>query len=836
VTCVTKTANIAIRGMIAEAGDGRVIPADGVRIYSPGTPMITDLKYALRLLRKSPWFTALTVLVLAGGLGISLYTYAALSTMMYRELPFPDGGSVVRIGYGAWPNFEPLDAFELAELRTQAELVDELGVYRDARALVGEAGASRSILAAESDWRIFEFTRAQPLLGRGFVRDDAASGAEPVAVLGYATWQSAFAGDASVVGTLARINGQLTRIVGVMPEGYGFPSNKGIWLPISAADLEPAGYSGRRFDAYARIGPGVSVEAAETELTALVQRARLRQPDADERAAGAVSILSFQEESFGVLGTLIFAVLNLLSLSILLLAAVNIGNLLLARTNARMSEIGVRVALGAPRFRLIAQTALENVVLCVLGGAIAIFLAVRALAATSSFMRDLIGDYLPFWWTWGLDGELIVVAALLLALTLVVVSVLPALSVSRADPNALLRDGARAGRGLETGRISRALVTVQVALISAVMLVGSVAALIAGRTTSFDPGMETANIYMMSVALPEDRYATVDARLSFYDRLLAELRATPGIDAARIQQETGGARLALADVEYLTPEDRPSAWLVVLSESPVPIGPTMIEGRTFDGRDGATSLKTALVSRELARKQWPGKSPIGETIEVAAFGSTVQRVIVGVVSDTVFDPVGMTAAGNSAIYVPLPQVVLPAARAIVRHFGGETAAHAAMYEALARIDPTIAPSIQTYETAIGQLTLFSRTITKLFAGCGAFAILLAITGIYGMSSNAVVLRTHEIGLRRALGATNRSVIGLFVRQSARQLTIGLALSVLLSAAVLAVVRQTFSIGAGEIAVIGAGVVSVISATVLLSVYLSVRSAIRLDPSSALRQG
>jgi ABC-type antimicrobial peptide transport system permease subunit len=200
------------------------------------------------------------------------------------------------------------------------------------------------------------------------------------------------------------------------------------------------------------------------------------------------------------------------------------------------------------------------------------------------------------------------------------------------------------------------------------------------------------------------------------------------------------------------------------------------------------------------------------------------------------DPAGMTAAGNSAIYVPLPQRTLPVTRAIVRHFGEEGAVHSTLYEALARLDPTLAPNIQTYDAALGQLTLFARTITKLFAGCGAFAILLAITGIYGMSSNAVVLRTHEIGLRRALGATNRGVIALFVKRSARQLAIGLSLSVVLSVVVLAVVSQGFSIGLGEIAAIGASVVLVVAATVLLSVYLSVQGVIRLDPSSALRQG
>jgi hypothetical protein len=349
--------------------------------------------------------------------------------------------------------------------------------------------------------------------------------------------------------------------------------------------------------------------------------------------------------------------------------------------------------------------------------------------------------------------------------------------------------------------------------------------------------MDTANLYMMGIELPEDRYATVDEQASFYDRLLAELRATAGIDAARVLQESGAAPFTREGAEYASPRDRPTAWLVVLSESPEPIGPPLIEGRTFDSGDDVTGLKTAIVSRSLASEQWPGRSPLGETIDVAIGDSaTEQRVIVGVVGDIAFDPVGMTAAGNSAIYVPMPQRVLPASRAIVRYLGEEAAARSAMYEALARIDPTIAPNIQTYDSAIDQVTLFSITITKLFAGCGAFAILLAITGIYGMSSNAVVLRTHEIGLRRALGATNRSVVWLFVKQSARQLTIGLSLSALLSVAVLFVIRQGFSIGAGEIALMGAGVVLVVAATVLGSVYLSVRSAIRLDPSSALRQG
>jgi len=542
-------------------------------------------------------------------------------------------------------------------------------------------------------------------------------------------------------------------------------------------------------------------------------------------------------------GTVMFGVLNMLSLSILLLAAVNVGNLLLARTNERIKEIGVRVALGAPRLRLIVQMTLENLILCATGGLIGVFLAGRALEATDGFMSAVLGGGLPFWWTWSLDRGLVAPAGLLLLLTVLVVSALPAFCVSSVDPNLVLRDGTRAGGGFRTGRISRGLVTLQVALISAVMLVGSAVALIADRAASFDFGMSTANLFMMGVELPAEGYETAEERLSFYKRLLAELRAIPGIDAAAIMQESGGVRFAVEGREYARPDDYPGAWRVVLSETPSPVGPTLIEGRAFDSRDSAMGLKTAIVSQTLARRYWPNESALGRRVEVSIGDfdtgdfDTEQRIVVGVVGDVRYDPLGMMPMGLSAIYVPLPQFTTPSTRFVVRHFADEGQARSALYEALGRVDPTIpAGDVRSYTAALEQMTLFARTMTKLFAGCGAFAILLAVTGIYGMSSNAVVLRSHEIGLRRALGASNGNVVAIFMAQGSRQLSVGLALSALLCAGILFVIRLGFSVGAWTLALIGVTVVLVVSASVLLSIYLSVRGVIRLDPSAALRYG
>jgi hypothetical protein len=477
---------------------------------------------------------------------------------------------------------------------------------------------------------------------------------------------------------------------------------------------------------------------------------------------------------------------------------------------------------------------LENALLCVIGGGVALFLVGRALEATNGFARAAY-DGMPFWWTWSLDRHVVAAAGLFLLLTVVAVSVLPVLCVTGVDPNALLRDGTRAGSGRGTGRISRRLVTIQVALISAVMVVGGAVAVVAHRAATFDNGLDTDGVFTMRVALPAERYATTAQRLSLYDGLLAELRGAAGIEAAAIMQDPGVTRFAADGREYATPDDYPGAWHVVLSETPTPLGPTLVEGRAFDGRDNATGLKTAIVSASLARTQWPGESAIGRRLDVRLGDRDAEpRTIVGVVGDVRYDPLGTSPMGLSALYVPLPQFTGASARILVRSFAGEPRARSAMFEALTRVDPTITPEIQRYDEALERMTLLAGGLTKLFVGCGLFAVLLAVSGIYGMSRNAVVLRSHEIGLRRALGASSDDVIATFVRQGTRQLAAGLGVGALLSVLVLFALRQGFAVGTGTLVLLAAAVVAVVSACVLLSIYLAVRGISRLEPSAALR--
>jgi predicted permease len=804
----------------------------------------SDIKYAFRLLSKSPWFTVLTVLVLAGGLAISIYTFAFLSTIIYRDLPLPDGDSIVRINPGQ-SGFEvlapPLDPYELAQIRTEVSGLSEIGAYRTSQALLGDEDSSRSAITTETEWNIFEFARTPPLMGRGFVRGDNLDGAEPVAVIGYHIWQSHFSGDPDVVGEVVMINGERTRIVGVMPERFAFPLTTEVWLPLSTRDLDPPGYLATTIQAYERLRPGVSARAAETELTELLQRVQRQRPNANEHDLGVAVVTSFQEAQWGTLGPRVFGVLNALALAILLLACVNVGNLLLARTNERIREISVRVALGAPRFRLIVQMMLENVIVCVMGGLLALFLAVRALKATTGFftaMTERLGASQPFWWTWGLDSSIAAAAVLFLLLTILLVSVLPVYSVSSVSPSSLLRDGTHGARGRSSGRISRALVTMEVALISIAMLVGSAVAVIAYRAVNFDWGMDTADLFMMEVELPAETYDTGEKQLSFYQSYLAELRDNGRIEAATIMRELGETRFGVAGAEYFSEEDYPRAMLVTLSETSSPIGPTLLEGRRFDSRDSATGLRTVIVSKSLAETHWPRESALGKRIDVfAPNGTREERIVVGVMSDVRYNPVSTSERSRAAFYVPVTQLILPVTRFVIKYRGTDEQARAAMYGALRNLDASLPASrVMRYDTALQELTLFASTMTNLFIGCGVFAILLAMTGIYGLTSNTVVRRTHEIGLRRALGASNGNIIALFLAQGSGQLVVGVLVSALVSSGILYAISQFAPIGASLLTFICTAVLLVVSGLVLISVYVSVRRAVRREPSVALRYG
>ncbi len=803
----------------------------------------SDFRYAVRLLRKSTSFTALTILVLAGGLGISIFTYAVLNTMLYKDLPIPEGSSVVRIAGERDGRLSAIGAYEMYEIRASGlRSLSEVGVFTSVAAVLSSTdGQTRALDAVRAEWNVFEFSRTKPLMGRGFVQGDAVDGTEPVAVIGHKIWQSVFSGDPNIVDKVARINGKPTRIIGVMPEGYAFPGSATVWLPMPNRQMSPSGYTETVVDAYARLRDGASKAEAERELEGLLKRVQLnnRRPNAEQEDLSGVAVLSFQEMQTYPDGPFVFGILNTVSLFILLLACVNVGNMLLARTNERLKEIAVRIALGAPRLRLMFQMMLESVIICIAGGVLAIAFAAWALRATNGFLSSSLEGHLPYWWHWGIDLETITAGVVFILVAIFLVSALPTYSATSVNSSTLLRDGTRGARGRTSGRISRALVTLQIVLISVIMLVGSVMAIIAYRAAHIDFGIDTTNLLTMTVALTEDTYGTEDKQLLFYQRLLAELRNNGEVEAAMVSSNLGEARFAVDDAEYNSVDDYPVATLVATSESPKPVGTKIVDGRNFDNRDTADGLKTVVISETLASTYWPNESALGRRIRVMDEAGVARehRIVVGVLSD-VRRGENLLATDSktfAALYVPLPQAVGSSGAVTVRYRGNEATARKVMYQAVSRIDGYVVPSaISSYSDVLEKLTLMATTMTDIFVKCGIFAILLAMTGIYGLSSNAVVQRTHEIGLRRAVGASDAAIIRLFISSGMRQLMIGLVISAVISIGILFLVAQFAGIDAITLSVTGVLVVASVSSLVLFAIYISTRRAVQHEPSVALR--
>ena len=797
-----------------------------------------DFKYALRLLRKSPRFTLLTVLVMAGGVAISIYTYAVLNTMLYKDLPFADGGSIVRILGKKERRNVALNAFELSQMRLDLRSLTEVGAYRNGRALLSDVDYTRSLKATYAEWNIFEFTRTRPFMGRGFVRQDNLEGGG-VAVIGYKLWKSVFSAAPDVLDRVVRINGKPTRIIGVMPARFSFPITAEIWLPLAARELSPAGYSETTLDAFARLRSGYSAAEAGSELSEALRltQLQLQGPDAQATKLDRALVLSFQAAQTGPEGLFIFAILNAVALFIVLLACVNVGNMLLARTNERLREIAVRVALGAPRVRLMIQMMLESVIICVAGGLLAVAIASWALPATNRFLASTFEGDLPYWWNWGLDGHAIAAAGLFVLLAILLVSALPTYKATSIHPGSLLRDGTQGAQGRTTGRIARFLVTVEIILISVIMLTGGAMAIVAYRFAHVDFGMDTDHLMRMPIELSGEAYDTPQEQALFYERLLAELRRSPQVDAAMVMQELGETRFAVDEGEYNTATDYPTAALLVASETPKPVGTRLLEGRNFDFRDNATGLRTAMISASLAKTYWPDGSALGRRIRI--FVSPTQqesRIVIGVVSDVRRGDLFESGRSSfAALYVPLPQSVQPLGAVIVKYLGTQEAARNEMYRAVAAIDTYMAPSrIMSYGAVLEQLTLMATTMTDLFVRCGLFALLLAMTGIYGLSSNIVVQRTHEIGLRRAVGATDGTIVALFLKQSGRQLAIGLTISALICVAILFVLLKFAGIGVPLLIGMGLTVATLVAALVLAAIYLSIRRALRYEPAVSLR--
>jgi predicted permease len=804
-------------------------------------PILLDIKYALRLLLKTPKFTALTLFVLVGGLSISLYTFSFLYTLVYKSLPLPEGESIKRLSISINNDGRSIPAYEFIKIKDNLDSLSEVGVFDSVayRLSIGDAG--KTIQATFVEPNIFEFSRTTPFMGRGFLADDMKPSASPVAVLSYYTWKNEFDSAQDIIGHEIRLNDVLTNVIGVMPEGYGFPINTRIWLPIPERLINLAPESPNKIQAYARLKNGVSEAQAEKEIAHAMnviyqQTAKLYDKNEGQINADLNSFPSAQTDGEG---SLMFTFFNLVAFFILLLACINTGNLLLARAIERQKETAIRAAIGAPLNRLTLQIMWEGIIVTLLSSILALLLVAELLDFTETIMHSALNDRLAFWWHWGMDKATLLMALAFMLITIFLASFIPAWKTANQDINVTLRDGTRGAQGKKSGKMFKVLVTTQIFIISVLMLIGSFAAFISHFLMNIESNENYQQVIAAQIYLPKEKYSEKQQQSSFFETLYSRIKNKSNVTDAVVKGYLGEKTVFLDRADINDSGQQNLADVVSLIGSSDFYGPKLLQGRHLDSRDNANSRKTALVSQAMAERYWPNNSAIEQRIKLAVNDQQEWFYIVGVIENLLEEvPVIINSNdGNDKVYVSGYQYPKQYQLLYYHYTGEPETAEESFYQVLFTLDRNIEPlRVEPAEQNMNMMKNMMKITSDITFGVGAFALLLALTGIYGLTSNSVNRRAHEIGIRRAVGATDQDVVSMFLKQGSRQLFTGLGCALFLFA-LMAYGFNSFS-GSGIPSelylVLAISVSSILSLVVMTAIYIPTKRAVNMEPSSALR--
>jgi putative ABC transport system permease protein len=744
--------------------------------------LASDLRSGIRALRKYPVLSIGAVVTFGLGLGVSTTVFAIANGAMFKALPFDEPDRVVALfetKTQAPNDYLAVPVQDLQVWQERQTLFDEIGAYdQDSINLSDDAGRPEHVAAGMMTVGAFQTLKVKPVLGRGFESGDDVVGAADVVLLGDDVWRNRFGAAPDILGKMIRVNGVARRVIGVMPPRFGFPERQAMWLPLRYdASATPRG-KGPNYAVVGRLKHGVSIAAAHAELSTLAAGISREFPTTNADVGADLLPYARSElgqEAYALLYTMLGA-----GIGVLLIACVNVSNLLVARASLRRREVAVRMALGASRARVVGQHLTEVLLLALAGGAIGV---AGSVLGVRWFNDALSADPPPFWMTFGVDWHVVLFLGAIILLAALIAGATPAWHAARVSAGTVLKDDSRSSTSARFGRLSGALVIAELAiscglLIAAGLMVKSVAQL---RTSKLPFTIE--NVVTMSVDLPEGRYRDGVARERFCEVLLPKLQAQPGVDAASLSDNLPAARTSRNSIQiegrsYAKDGDYPPARHATVTPSyfqTFQIAP--VRGRMFDASDDERGLRVALVNQSFVRELLSGVEPIGHRIRRGRDDATAPWLtIVGIVPDMQMQGLGNTDSG-AGYYVPIVQTTIGGTVEIaLRGRQAGSVILAKVREAVASLDRDLPLyDVMTMTQIVQTQSMFYNIFGVFFVTFGAIALFLAAAGLYGVMSFAVTQRTREMGVRSALGAPGRRLVLLIMRRSLVQLAIGLLL-------------------------------------------------------------
>ena len=798
-----------------------------------------DIVYAVRKLRGSPMFTLTAVLTLALGIGANTAIFSVVNGVLLKPLPFPQQDRLVRIQFQQQGHGDASTPPDLADFRTRARTFDGFSHYEGYTAnLVREHAEPERLVGAEVSANWFSLLRVRPLNGRFFAEGEDSPSAPQVVVLSEPLWRRDFAADPSIVGKQLQINAQLMTVVGIAPDGQAYPMSAELWVPtrFSARDLSDATRGARWLGMLGRVKDGIPLETAKAEVEGIEKQMEGLFPEQfKERRARAIQL---QTAIVGDLQRPLYVIMAAVAV-VLLIACANVANLMLVRATARESEMAIRTALGAGRSRLVRQLVTESMLLSIVGAAAGVAFAKWGMGV----LIAMAPADLPRVKTAAIDGAALAATAGAALVIGLLFGVLPAVQTSAGDLAIALRAGARGARTRrQANRTKRFIVAAEVAL--AVTLLTGAGLLIRSfrELMAVNPGFQPDHIMTMRVLLPGKTYDTMPKIANFARQLGSRAAALPGVRAAALGNAVplDGTSFWLSFVVRgsppVRPSDQPSASVRIVTPNYFSVlGTPLLRGRAFAADDRANAPRVAIVNQTFVKRFMANEDPIGKYVEI---GWTIDGVrqggqIVGVVGDVRDD--ALNADVDPTFYLPFDQTPVEGIAITARTAAPPASITSALRGVVRDLDPTLPVyDVQTMEQHVAASVSRQRFYATLLGVFAAVALVLAAVGLYGVIAYAVSQRTHELGVRVALGATgtriSRMVIGEGVILTAVGVIVGLVAS-LGGARIIA--KLLYNVKSSD-PVTFVGVALLLGVVAACASYIPARRAARVDPLVAMR--
>jgi putative ABC transport system permease protein len=812
-----------------------------------------DLHYGARMLRRNPGFAIVAILTLAIGIGANVAIFSIVNGVLLHPLPFPDSDRIVTLWEtDANRNVQhgTASAPELLDWRDMNHSFQDLSGWRALYFTITGNGEPEQVWGSQASGNFFRMLRVSPVLGRDFTAEDELPGHEQVVILSYGLWQRHYGGDSGIINRTIMLDGTPFIVIGVLPRDftlYGTIPEFEIWKPF-AFDRTQLDRENHELIVFGRLRDKVTLQQAQTEMESILARLKQQYPGIDQK--NGIRVAGFHDELVKPLRPGLLLLLAAVGF-VLLIACANVANLMLARASVREREIAIRASLGAGRWRILAQMLTESVLLALIGAVAGIVLAYAGLQALHIVMPPAVGrGQIPHMDWIAINGRVLGFAFLIALVTAIIFGLAPAIQVARAELYESLKEGSRGSTGGRRSHFARSVLIVSEVAFSLLLLVGAGLlvrsfALMMSENLGFNP----SKLLTMQVFLPETHYATVPSIVNFDNTVIDRVAALPGVvsaSAINFLPLTGWTAFCDFDIagranpasgEHFTGQYRVTDWRYLRT-----MGMVLKEGRDFRSSDGPDSQGVVLINEALAHRYWPNEDPVGKQIKLI-FPATLRPwdaqarqgwlTIVGIVGDV--RDWSWAEPKTAQLYLPDTQNASKIMRLVVRSSGDPGQLTDSIRHVVEGVDPNQPITEVSSMDEFLAIVLAQRRLNMfLLAFFAAVAAILAAIGIYGVMSYAVTQRSHEIGIRMALGAESRDVRRMIVNEGMKLALLGLLIGTVAAVIVTKYLEsQLYGVKARDpltFITVAAGLALV----ALAACYFPARRATKVDPLSALR--